>query len=294
MTESKRHILFIINPISGVGKKNVIPPLIERYIDSAKFNWEIRYTEYRNHGFEIANIEKVNFDAIIAVGGDGSVNEIGRALIHTNCALGIIPSGSGNGIARHLDIPLNFSAAIRQINGFEPMRIDTGLVNKKVFIGICGFGLDAHIASKFEAHAKRGFLTYAKLVLKEFSSFKPQQFQIKIEDTIQKHNGILCTIANSSQFGNGFTISPKSDLQDGKFEIVFIEQFKVLKGFDLAYKFFTKSIHKSTKFKSLSFTDSIELNIENTEIIDYHIDGESNHSKGPFTIEIQPLSLSIL
>jgi diacylglycerol kinase (ATP) len=294
MKGNKKNILFIINPISGVGKKNTIPPLIEKYLSADSFSWKIQYTSYRNHAREIALLEKHNFDAIIAVGGDGSVNEVGSALINSKCILGILPCGSGNGLARHLGIPLNLSGAIRQIAAFEPTLIDTGIVNDEPFIGICGFGFDAHIADKFETDGKRGFLTYAKLVLKEYNQFGSKHFTVKKDGETNQYKALLCTIANSSQYGNGFTISPKSDLRDGKFELVFIKRFKLYKGLRLAYRFFTKSVHKSTLFTSTQFNNEIELSVASENPTNFHIDGEAKQFKGSFRIKINPSSLQVL
>lgn len=290
----KKNILFIINPISGVGKKNTIPPLIEKHLPSAQFTWKIRYTEKRNHGAEIAAAEKNNYDAIIAVGGDGSVNEIGSALIDSSCALGIVPCGSGNGIARHLKIPLNLQKAVQRIALFSDIRIDTGLVNETPFIGTCGFGFDAHIAHKFDLFGKRGFLSYAKLVIREYSHYKPPIFKITKGGAAFEKKAMLCSVANSSQFGNGFTISPHSDIQDGLFEMVFLDRFNWIKTPIIAGKFFSKSIHTSNHFTTLSFAEPLQIDVEGHSEYYYHIDGEPLKGQGHFLISIQPKSLSVL
>ena len=290
----KHKILFIINPVSGVGKKNIIPKLIEKKLAKTKFDWEIRYTEKRNHGAEIAQESKDYFDAIIAVGGDGSVNEIGSALINNDCALGILPCGSGNGLARHIKIPLKLGKAIDRIAAFNPIKIDTGLVNDRVFIGTCGFGFDAHIARKFDTFGKRGLLSYARLVIREFSTYNLPTFTVKSDSLNLEKKAILCSIANSSQFGNGFSISPNSDIQDGIFELVFLDKFGWLKVPGIARKFFSQKIHKSDNFSVYSFENSIQLSISNSSNAYFHIDGEPIAAEGEFNISIQPNSLKIL
>jgi len=135
----QKKILFLLNPISGIGKKNVIPDLIERHFAHSDFEAELRNTEYRNHGHEIAETEKGNYNCIVAIGGDGSVNEVGSALVNSKCILGIIPTGSGNGLARHLGIPLEPEKAIERIKGFNSLSIDTGKVNDRIFIGMRTF-----------------------------------------------------------------------------------------------------------------------------------------------------------
>jgi diacylglycerol kinase family enzyme len=161
MTEKKK-ILYIINPISGTGNKSKIEQLIKDE-NSGKTNFTIKYTEAPLHGMKIANKEKNNFDAIVAVGGDGTINEIAQSLIHSNCALGIVPLGSGNGLARHLKIPLNTGKAIKNIVNFNTSLIDTGKINNKYFVNVAGVGFDAFVAHKFAEAKGRGFKTYAHI-----------------------------------------------------------------------------------------------------------------------------------
>jgi YegS/Rv2252/BmrU family lipid kinase len=290
----KLDILFLINPISGVGKKNIIPKCIDKFLDKSKFKHTIKYTEYRKHGFEIASQLKNTFDVIVAIGGDGTVNEIGTALINTNTCLGIIPTGSGNGLARHLNIPLKIKQALLTINSYNSVTIDTATVNNIPFLGTCGFGFDAHIATEFEAHHKRGFLSYAKLIKQEFFSYKPLEFKVTYANSIIERKAFMYSVANSSQFGNGFTISPKSDLQDGIFEHVFLDKFKLKDMPLLGKQIFTKQINYS-KFHS-GFETSLDVNIEilNQDKSIFHIDGEAMSGGSKFQIKVVPKSLTII
>lgn len=295
--EKKRKILFIINPISGVGNKKEILPLVEKHIDGCDCEWKISYTEKRNHGFEIAQKEHPNYDAIVAVGGDGSVNEIGSALIGTDCALGIIPYGSGNGLARHLKIPLGAEKAIERIANYNREKIDTGTVNGIPFLGTCGFGFDAHVAHKFDTFGQRGFISYVRLVTSEYNSYKESYFKVNGKNLKIEKNAILCSIANSSQFGNGFTISPNSDIQDGVFELIFLERFNMIKAPFVTGKFFTRSIHTSPHFSSTTFREEIEIEVvrqNKTEDFYFHIDGEPIKGDDLFRIKIIPQSLYVI
>lgn len=287
-------ILFIINPISGVGKKNTIPFLIEKKMKNSAIEWRILYTERRKHGATIARDEASNYDAIVAVGGDGSVNEIGSALIGKACALGILPCGSGNGLARHLKIPLKLDKAIERIVAFNVIEIDTGLVNETPFLGTCGFGFDAHIAQKFDTFGKRGFLSYARLVIKEYNHFQAPRFTISGKDFEDVKDVILCSVANSSQFGNGFTISPNSDIQDGIFELVYLERFKWIKAPFLTQKFFTGKIQKSKHFSTRAFQHELKLTVHSDQEMYFHIDGEPQKGKNEYILKIQPKSLKII
>lgn len=297
MSEKKK-ILFIINPISGVGKKNSIPPLIEKYLDHQQFDFSILYTQHRKHGHEIALAEKKSNDIIVAVGGDGSVNEIGSALVNSNCALAIIPCGSGNGLARHAKIPLKHAEAIKHINlaklRDKPQRIDTGKVNGLSFLGTCGFGFDGHIAKKFDEYHKRGFFSYIKLVLKEYKTYQPFTFKINYQNNSFEKSALLCSIANSSQFGNGFTISPLSDLQDGKFELIFLTKLKWNNLPGVVRRFFNKRIHKSRHFESMIFDNEINIELKNGSSTFFHLDGEPLDKASRFHIEILPASLILI
>ncbi len=288
----KKNILFLINPISGIGKKGDLPALIDTHL--TKHNYEIRSTEYRKHGEEIAQAEKSNFDAIIAIGGDGTVNEIAGALAGSSCALGIIPAGSGNGLARHLKIPLNAKTAIDRINNFKAESHDSGYVNDTFFIGTAGFGFDAYIAELFDKYPKRGFLSYAKLIAREYKKYQPLTFEVSINGEIIELDALICAVANSSQFGNGFTISPESKTQDKKMELVLIKKFPFIETMGIGTKFFTQSINKSKYFQSYSFHEKIKIKIAANTKVYYHVDGEPFQGANEFLIQIMPQNLFIL
>jgi diacylglycerol kinase (ATP) len=290
----KKKIVFIINPISGVGKKNTVPPLIEKHLDHSLFDYEVQYTQHRGHGRELAAALKNSADAIIAVGGDGSVNEIGSALIGSNCSLGIIPCGSGNGLARHAKVPLRFVDAIKRINTFNVQKIDTGKVNEHYFLGTCGFGFDAHVAQKFDEYHKRGFFSYIKLVLREYRNYTARHFVIEVNGKTLKRTAFMFSVANSSQFGNGFTISPLSDLQDGKFELIFLKAFPWYRVPGLARRFFNRSIHRSPLFESVIFENTATVYLENAGQTALHLDGEPVGISPTFHIQLLSKSLQII
>lgn len=292
MTTSKQKILFLINPISGIGKKGDLPDLIKRHLTNHEY--EIRQTEYRKHGEEIAIQEKDQFNAIVAIGGDGTVNEIAGALDGSNCSLGVIPAGSGNGLARHLKVPLNIKSAIERINNFQPENYDTGTVNDIFFVGTAGFGFDGYIAELFDKFPKRGFLSYAKLIAREYKKYKPSTYLIEIDGKKIEQEALICAVANSSQFGNGFTISPGSNMQDGTMELVLVKKFPFIETMAIGTKFFTQSIHKSKYFSSFQFKNDIQVKIKNHDHSFYHVDGEPLEGRQDFQIKISQKSLKIL
>lgn len=156
----KRKAVFIINLKSGTSDKAAIPDIIASTLDRDKFDYEIAITQYAGHASEIAEKAKNNgVDVVVAVGGDGTVNEVARAIVHSNTALGIIPCGSGNGLARHLLIPINARKAIEIINTCEIRDLDYGIINNYPFFCTCGMGFDAFVSMKFAEAGKRGPIT---------------------------------------------------------------------------------------------------------------------------------------
>jgi YegS/Rv2252/BmrU family lipid kinase len=286
----KQHIRFIINPISGVGKRNILPKLISRYIDQSVFEYDFVYTEYRGHATELAkNAVSEKIDIVCAVGGDGSVNEVGIALIDTNTSLAILPTGSGNGLARHLKLSLRLKKSIRNLNNASKSIIDTVKIDDRHFIGVAGFGFDALVAEKFDKYHTRGFLSYAKLVIKEFRNFKGISIRVNNEEYVE--NLLFCTFANASQFGNGFIISPKSNMKDGVFEIVCIKNPSFLGFILLLIRSYLGRIDKSMYFSSIKVN---QATIETSET-NAHIDGEPvKFNSNSLTLNCQSSSLSVL
>jgi diacylglycerol kinase family enzyme len=176
---TRKSIIFIVNPISGTHGKEDMPRLIEEHLDTSIFRHEVVFTEYAGHAAELAcHYAKQGTDVVVAVGGDGTVNEVARSLVHTQTALGIIPCGSGNGLARHLCIPLDPIRAIKMINCCQIEEFDYGVINGLPFFCTCGMGFDAFISLKFAESGKRGPITYVENVLKEGLKYKPETYEV--------------------------------------------------------------------------------------------------------------------
>jgi len=287
----KERIWFIINPISGGRKKSELPDSIELYLDHNRFEYELHYTEYKGHAVSLANdAVSRGIDVVCAVGGDGSVHEVGTALIGSNVRLAIIPYGSGNGLARHMKIPLKLKDAILCINNNHSIAMDTLKVNNKPFLGFGGYGFDAFIAEKFQSSKKRGFLTYVKLVLKEAFRYNPINVSIDANGQVRKLPVFLCSIANTSEFGNGFVVSPKSDATDGQFEVVIVKPFRIWNTPSMLFKFFTGK----TDYSGL--TEVIKTN-QATLVLPHsygQIDGEPITSGQKVVVSMVPKSLRII
>lgn len=250
MNERKR-IIFIVNPISGTQNKRVVLSLLDTKIDKEKYEFEILRTERAGHAVEIASrAAAAKTDMVVAIGGDGTINEIARSLIHTDTALGIIPCGSGNGLARHLHIPLDAKGAIDVINKGFVDRIDYGQINEYPFFCTCGVGFDAFVSLKFSKSGKRGLLTYLENTLHESLNYKPDTYEIESEDGSMRYKAFLIACANASQYGNNAYIAPQASLNDGLMDVTILEPFTVLDVPTLAFQLFNRTIDQNSLIKT--------------------------------------------
>ena len=268
----KSKIAFIINPFSGTGKKEDIPSLIKRELDIEVFEPEIVFTEHRGHGTELAKefVDK-KFDIVVAVGGDGTVNEVGRSLIHSDTSLGIIPIGSGNGLARHLGIPMNLRKAVKQLNHSEPIRMDYGLVNNRPFFCTCGTGFDAYVSTEFAKGKKRGIMSYVEKIITGYFTYKSQNYHLLGEGIDLNTKAFVITFANASQWGNNAYIAPQASVQDGKLDISIMSSFPIIALPTLALQLFAKTIDKDLFMTTLRSKD---ITLIREESGPFHYDGE--------------------
>lgn len=287
----KKKIRFIINPISGGVKKAKVPQMIEEHLDHSLFEYDIAITQYKKHAKSIATESALEgIDIVCAVGGDGSVHEVGTALIGTKCHLAIIPTGSGNGLARHLKIPLKTSLAIQNINQMNSLCMDTGLANDKPFLGVGGYGFDAFIAKRFDEYHIRGFWGYTQLIYEEYFSYSPRKMKVEINGEVLKGKFLLCSVANSSEFGNGFCISPKSTVVDGEMELVLLSKFSWFRTIGVLSRFFLKRIEGSKYIHIIPFK-KVRITLEEPLA---HYDGEPFIVRNEVNIEVVPSSLLVL
>jgi YegS/Rv2252/BmrU family lipid kinase len=291
LSTKKTSIWFIINPISGTRRKKKIPTLIRKYLNHDKFTYKLFYTQYKGHAGEITrDAVAKEIEIVCAVGGDGSAHEVGVNLIHTDSKLAIIPRGSGNGISNHMGIPNRTIRAIRCLNKCFSISVDTVAVNNSHFLGIGGYGIDAFIAKKFDRNKKRGLKTYIKHTVKEFYKFKPIQVEIEIEEKSKKVEAFLLSIANTSEFGNRFALSPKSSVQDGIIEMVIIKPFPKWASPFLVARFIGKKGDKSKFVETIKFKKaSLKLNEDLA-----HYDGEHIKERKRIKIEVVPHSLNVI
>ena len=290
--KKKREISFIINPISGTHSKEEIPKIIDEVLDLEQFNYELRFTEYAGHASEIAReCAEKGQDIVVAVGGDGTVNEVARSLTHTQTALGIIPCGSGNGLARHLCLPLDAKKAVETINVCKIEEFDYGVINELPFFCTCGMGFDAFISLKFAEAGKRGPITYVENVLKEGLKYKPETYEVSDETGAKKYKAFLIACANASQYGNNAYIAPGATMKDGEMDVVIMEPFDVLDAPQIAADLFMKTFGNNSKIKTFR-AKQIHIHRKGPGAI--HFDGDPIMTDADIDVHIEHNGIKIV
>ncbi|TAJ13691.1 diacylglycerol kinase family lipid kinase [Marinilabiliaceae bacterium JC017] len=287
----KKRVLFLINPVSGIGRQKTIEALIEKEIDEQMLQVEVAYTQYRGHAREISKQAVGKYDVVVAVGGDGTVNEVGSSLIGTDTAMAIIPTGSGNGLARFLEIPLKVNRAVEIINFLNFKKIDTLRMNEYFSLNVAGIGFDAFISHKFADKKKRGPLAYMQLITKEFPHYQSLKYNINIDGKSVSLNAFLISFANSSQYGNNVHIAPGAKIDDGLIDVCVIREFPKYTAPALLISLLDQSLDKG-KYDEIKRARRIEIT-QDKELMG-HVDGEPVFLGKKAVIDIQPLSLNVL
>ena len=290
--EEKKRIVFILNPISGTHSKKEIPGLIDKLLDKEQFDYKLRLTEYAGHAAEIAKESAAEgIDVVVAIGGDGTVNEVARSLVHTETALGIIPCGSGNGLARHLCLPLDIKSAIQIINACRIDDFDYGVINGLPFFCTCGMGFDAFISLKFAEAGKRGPITYVENVLKEGLNYRPETYEVEDEMGAKQYKAFLIACANASQYGNNAYIAPGATMKDGMMDVIIMEPFDTLEAPQIAADLFMKTLTNNSKIKTFR-TKSLRIHRETEGAI--HYDGDPIMTGKDVDVHIEHMGIKIV
>ena len=288
----KKKIAFIMNPISGTTSKDRIPHLIETTLNQDLYEYNILMTERAGHASELAvSARDEGIDIVVAVGGDGTVNEVARSIVHSDTALGIIPCGSGNGLARHLMLPMNLKKAIQIINRCEIHNLDYGVINGYPFFCTCGMGFDAFVSMKFAEAGKRGPITYVENVLREGLKYKPETYEIEDENGKMRYKAFLISCANASQYGNNAYIAPQASMSDGLMDVIIMEPFDVLEAPQISIDMFNKTLYKSSKIKTFKCK---KLRIHRKEAGVIHFDGDPVMTDKDIEIELKEKGIRII
>lgn len=276
-------MLFIVNPISGHGRKERIISLL------TKSGYNVVCTEYAGHAEKLAR--ETDAKVVVAVGGDGTVNEVARGLVGTGKTLGIIPCGSGDGLARHLGISHIFRNALRVITAGKTSPLDAGRIDGRLFFSVCGVGFDAVVSERFAKCGRRGLSSYISEGLKTWKVYAPEKYSIVLDGQQLEHDAMFITVGNSNQWGNGAKITPLADSSDGILDITVVDEFKAIELPWLAGRLMTGSAHKSRRIhtyrgQNITITRSAEGPA--------HADGDWFPAGKTIEIKIIPHALKVL
>ena len=289
---SKQKIRFIINPISGKKHKDHLPRQIEEHLDHSRFDYEIFISNYAGHASILAQ-DAINqhVDILAVAGGDGSINEVGTTLIGTDMALAVIPCGSGNGLSRCMNLPLDPIKALQVINKNYRRKIDTVTVNDKSFISISGTGYDAKVAEDYSKDIRRGFETYFRYIIRNYITMEEQPYTIVMPDETLDVKAFFISFANSNQMGYDFPISPHASLWDGKVDLCIVQkpnpfELPIMGGYML-----DGMMDKAPKVKIIQTSEATIIRPK-ADVI--NLDGESVMMEKDLHLKVNPLSLNII
>ena len=289
---AENRVLFIINRYSGTSFQEAIEGRIIDACSQLQLEATIEYTKHKGHATVLARqAVEAGFPRVFAMGGDGTVNEVAQALVQTSTALGILPKGSGNGLARHLHIPLKTPQALQLLDKHKIVTMDTIRINGLLSVNVSGIGFDAHVAGKFGKDGKRGLISYGKLVMKEFPHFNEFPIELKMDGKILKRKSFILALANSSQFGNNAKISPFASVCDQLIDVCFIKKVPLTQAVAFAQKMFTGHMNRS-RFVEVVQGKNVRISFDVP--MPYHIDGEAMEPVTTFEVLLVPGSLRIV
>ena len=287
-----RKFIFFINPISGTKNKEALKPLIEKKMRKLNFSFQFAVTRKDgNYHFLPALIQDQKITDVVICGGDGSINQVASSLINSTVNVGIIPLGSGNGLAFAAGIPKNTGKALEIILEGNAFVIDAFYINNKFSCMLCGIGFDAQVAHDFAKQKSRGLATYIKQTLKNFFTVADYPFIIDINDRRINTRSFFISIANSNQFGNHITIAPKASLNDGLLDIVIVNKMnKINFVYSVLKQIKTGKLQQVTEKdfekRDIHYFQAKKLSIQNPALAPLHIDGEPSETSSLFEINI--------
>ena len=280
---------FIVNPISGGKDKSRIIKTIERSLDWNRYEPHILTTQRAGQGLELARESKA--DVVVAVGGDGTVSEVAKGLVGSTKALGIIPCGSGDGLALHLGISRSVERAVRTLNEGCVAPVDVASMNGQPFFCTAGFGLDAQVSLDFAKSTRRGLANYISLAWEEWKQHPGEEYTITTEHETWKGKAIFVTVANANQWGNQARIAPMASLQDGLLDIIVVRPFHTIEIPDLATRLMTGYAHTSRRF--LHFCGK-QFHIHREDPGAVHYDGDPFEGGTDFDLSVSPAALKVV
>ena len=292
-------ITFIINPISGGvspeaarARAELASSIVDRHGDPA----EVFVTERGGHARELTKAAVARGTRLVmAWGGDGTINEVASTLAFGEVPLGIVPAGSGNGLARQLSIQATPGEAIRHAIAAEPRRIDVGEIDGRLFVNLAGIGFDAHVARKFSdtSNRRRGFASYVSIAGRALMTYEPAKYTIRAdsdESACPPTRAVLVTVANSPEFGNGAVIAPGARVDDGLLDLVVMEEHSRLNTIVQLPRLFQGTVDRA---KGCSIRRIKRATIESDRPMVYHVDGEPVQGGVSLRVRVHPLALYV-
>lgn len=286
-----KNISFIVNPRAGVGQGGALEKLIAVQAQAHQSMVEVKYTRERGHATELAALAaRQGADVVVAVGGDGTLNEVAQGLIGTPACMGIVPRGSGNGLARHLGIPLNTAQAVNALFSSQEFAMDVFRVNGKLSLNVSGIGFDGHVTNLFGVKTGRGLLGYVTVTVQEFTTFREFHAEVIIDHRHINRSAFIIAIANSSQYGNNAFIAPSASVCDGLLHVNFLKKIPLYR-MDFLYDFFAGKVGQSP------YSDIIEttaMEVTTSFPVAHHVDGEPAGLETHFRVALTPGALKVL
>lgn len=284
--------LFVVNARSGPRRKIDVARVIRDHCERSSIPFELRSCERKEDLDDlIAQAERERYDVLFAVGGDGTVHEVAKRLIGTSLALGIVPTGSGNGFARHVGLPIATQATLTASGSGRIVTIDTATVNGFPFVAVMGAGFDAVIAHRFAESTKRGLQTYVLKGLKAFAGYRPAEYEIEIDGQMVHRRAFVVAVANSSQYGNNARIAPLASLQDGLLDVVTVDHVSMFSALPLLVRLFNGTLHRSGRS---TVAQGKHIVIRRQSAGPVHLDGEPVMLPADLVVRVVPSSLRVL
>ena len=290
----KERILFIVNPHSGIGNKSRVAGMVERHLDHDRYDAELRYTERIAHGATIAaDAVKEGFETVVAVGGDGSVNDVANGIKGTDVKMGIIACGSGNGLAQHLGLPIrHFPKAIDVINSGKVVKIDSVESNRRNFVSNAGTGADANVARRFGHQHLRGFFSYVWAIIRQLLfEYKPSKVEFEIDDEQFNEKVYTLGIFNSMYYGYGVGPFKSTSLRDGYLDVLLMAP---VKWFRLPWVAFQLLRKNALKLKEVRYFKAEHVLIKNARKLGIQFDGDAEMISGDLDMRIEPKNLNVI
>ena len=287
-----RKFIYFINPISGTGSKGLLLDIIKNKTVEKNIPFEILHTNAAaEYGFLKEKIAAENITDVIVCGGDGTINQIANALLGVAVNIGIIPMGSGNGLAFASKIPRRIHKALENVFAGNAVFIDSFYINNKFSCMLCGLGFDAQVAHDFAKQKKRGLFTYTKQSIKNFFSAKTYLFELILDGKSINSDAFFISIANSNQFGNNFTIAPQASLHDGLLDVVIVNKMSKLRMIWTILKQIRNGqvrLYEDKKYhrNDIHYFQTKKITIKNPQFAPLHIDGDPAETAAAFEIEI--------